>query len=47
MRDELYCWPSVPGCGEFVRLALEEGAVDSIDVARESGRGMGVRAVVG
>jgi len=46
MRYELYYWPSVPGRGEFVRLALEEGAADYVDVGRESGRGTGVRAIV-
>src|SRR5579862_9768050 len=40
MRYELYYWPSTPGRGEFVRLALEEGAADYIDVARQKG-GMG------
>jgi len=40
MRYELYYWPSTPGRGEFVRLALEEGAADYIDVARRKG-GMG------
>lgn len=35
MRYELYYWPSIQGRGEFVRLALEEGAADYVDVARE------------
>lgn len=34
MRYELYYWPHIPGRGEFVRLALEEGAADYVDVAR-------------
>ncbi|MEO5700320.1 MAG: glutathione S-transferase [Casimicrobiaceae bacterium] len=34
MRYELYYWPSIQGRGEFVRLALEEGGVDYLDVAR-------------
>jgi glutathione S-transferase len=46
MRYELYYWPSVPGRGEFVRLALEEAGAGYVDVGRESGRGMGVRAIV-
>jgi len=46
MRYELYYWPSIPGRGEFVRLALEEGDADYIDVARETGRGLGVGALV-
>jgi glutathione S-transferase len=40
MRYELYYWPSTPGRGEFIRLALEEGAADYVDVAR-SKPGMG------
>lgn len=39
MAYELYYWPSTPGRGEFVRLALEEGGADYIDVARR-GSGM-------
>ena len=34
MRYELYYWPSIQGRGEFVRLALEEGGADYVDVAR-------------
>jgi glutathione S-transferase len=34
MRYELYYWPSSPGRGEFIRLALEEGDADYVDVAR-------------
>ena len=45
MRYELYYWPSIQGRGEFVRLALEEAGADYVDVARRSGRGMGVRAM--
>jgi glutathione S-transferase len=37
MRYELYYWPSTPGRGEFIRLALEEGAADYVDVARQKG----------
>ena len=37
MRYELYYWPSTPGRGEFIRLALEEGAADYIDAARKKG----------
>lgn len=33
MRYELYYWPSIPGRGEFVRLALEEAGADYRDVA--------------
>jgi glutathione S-transferase len=39
MRYELYYWPSIPGRGEFVRLALEDAGVDYVDVARRP-RGM-------
>ena len=46
MRYELYYWPSIPGRGEFVRLALEEAGADYVDVGREPGRGKGVRAIV-
>jgi glutathione S-transferase len=35
MRYELYYWPSIPGRGEFVRLALELAGADYVDVARE------------
>jgi glutathione S-transferase len=34
MRYELYYWPEIQGRGEFVRLALEEGGADYVDVAR-------------
>ena len=39
MRYELYYWPEIQGRGEFVRLALEEGGADYIDVARRRGYG--------
>jgi len=31
---ELHYWPSIPGRGEFVRLALEDAGVPYVDVAR-------------
>lgn len=34
MRYELYYWPHIQGRGEYVRLTLEEGEADYIDVAR-------------
>ena len=37
MRYELYYWSSIQGRGEFVRLALEEGGADYVDVARQPG----------
>jgi glutathione S-transferase len=47
MRYELYYWPSIPGRGEFVRLALEHAGAAYIDVARESAAaGMGVPALL-
>jgi glutathione S-transferase len=46
MMYELYYWPTIQGRGEFVRLALEEAAAPYRDVARESGRGAGVPALV-
>ena len=46
MRYELYYWPSIQGRGEFVRLALEEADADYVDVARLSGRGKGLLAMM-
>jgi glutathione S-transferase len=47
MRYELFYWPSIPGRGEFVRLALEQAGADYIDVARESeASGMGMAALM-
>src|SRR5262245_15801445 len=43
MRYELYYWPEIQGRGEFVRLALEEGGADYVDVAR---RGNGMSAMM-
>ena len=37
MRYELHYWPEIQGRGEFVRLALEEGGADYLDVARRRG----------
>jgi glutathione S-transferase len=37
MRYELYYWPTIPGRGEFVRLALEDAGADYVDVARKAG----------
>ena len=33
MRYELFYWPSIPGRGEYVRLALEQAGVAYTDVA--------------
>lgn len=46
MRYELYYWPSIQGRGEFVRLALEEAQADYVDIARRSGKGLGVPALM-
>ena len=46
MAIELYYWPSIQGRGEFIRLALEAAAADYSDVARESGPGKGVEALL-
>jgi glutathione S-transferase len=46
MIYQLYYWPSVQGRGEFVRLALEEGGAQYRDVARESGKGAGMAAMM-
>jgi glutathione S-transferase len=45
MRYQLYYWPTIPGRGEFVRLALEQVGADYEDVARSTGRGKGVAAL--
>jgi glutathione S-transferase len=37
MQYELYYWPSIPGRGEFVRLALEEAGADYVDAAQRKG----------
>ena len=46
MVYELYYWPTVQGRGEFVRLVLEEGGAQYRDIARESGKGGGVAAMM-
>lgn len=46
MHYELYYWPGIQGRGEFVRLALEAAATDYVDVARLTGRGKGVDAML-
>jgi glutathione S-transferase len=46
MKYELYYWPTIQGRGEFVRLALEEAGAPYRDVARESGSGAGVEAMM-
>lgn len=46
MMYELYYWPGIQGRGEFVRLALEEGAAPYIDIALvPDSKGGGARAV--
>lgn len=37
MPYELHYWPTIPGRGEFVRLALEYAGADYVDVARHNG----------
>ncbi|MGH8854591.1 MAG: glutathione S-transferase [Telluria sp.] len=37
MAYELFYWPGIQGRGEFVRLALEEGGAEYVDVARRVG----------
>jgi len=46
MTYRLFYWPEIQGRGEFVRLALEESSADYVDVARESGKGLGVAALM-
>jgi len=42
----LYYWPSIPGRGEFVRLALEDAGADYADVARlPDAQGGGITAL--
>jgi glutathione S-transferase len=44
---ELYYWPTIPGRGEFVRLALEDAGADYVDVARQpEAQGGGVKAMM-
>lgn len=46
-RYELYYWPSIPGRGEFIRLAFEEAGVNYVDVARlPEEQGGGVKAIM-
>lgn len=46
MHYELYYWPEIQGRGELVRLALEQGGADYVDVARHPERsGMGMPAL--
>jgi glutathione S-transferase len=46
MTYELYYWPTIQGRGEFVRLVLEEAGARYRDVARESGKNAGVKAML-
>jgi len=46
MRYELYYWPSIQGRGEFVRVTLEEGGADYIDVARMPGKSRGMTGLM-
>lgn len=46
MTYRLFYWPEIQGRGEFVRLALEEAGADYEDVARKSGKGFGVAALM-
>lgn len=47
MRYEFFYWPTIPGRGEFVRLALEQAGADYVDVARGSeADGLGVPALM-
>ena len=43
MTYELHYWPTIPGRGEFVRLALEAAGATYVDIARgpeDAGRGV-------
>ena len=46
MVYQLYYWPTIQGRGEFVRLVLEEAGARYADVARDSGPGAGVAALM-
>lgn len=46
MVYQLFYWPEIQGRGEFVRLALEEAGAEYVDVARKSGKGSGVAAMM-
>ena len=46
MKYELYYWPGIQGRGEFVRLALEEGGADYVDVALEADSVSRMRAFI-
>jgi glutathione S-transferase len=46
MKYELFYWPHIQGRGEYVRLALEEGGVEYVDVARLPESEGGGRAAV-
>lgn len=47
MRYELYYWPGIQGRGEFVRLALEAGGADRVDVGNASEKdGYGMPALM-
>ena len=46
MIYELYYWPGIQGRGEFVRLAMEECRAQYRDIARESGKGAGIAAMM-
>ena len=46
MIYQLYYWPTIQGRGEFARLALEQADAGYRDVARLSGKGAGVAALM-
>jgi glutathione S-transferase len=47
MTYEFFYWPGIQGRGEFVRLALEAGGAEYVDVAREPAKsGGGVKALM-
>jgi glutathione S-transferase len=46
MAYELYYWPTLPGRGEFVRLALEAAGAPYVDVARGTQQAQGLPALL-
>jgi glutathione S-transferase len=46
MGYDLLYWSSIQGRGEFIRLALEFAGAEYVDIARQSGKGMGIKAIM-
>jgi glutathione S-transferase len=46
MIYELYYWPTIQGRGEFIRLALEDCGAAYVDVARQTKKRSGIKALL-